>query len=188
MEVKQFAQGCRAKSSRAGMWTQPDLTPEPMIPHLLSTSGPTLDPSQTQHGERRPVTLLEAPRSMRDGTPRPLGDQDLTPSIPPIPDDQAPSRGDLGSLDHPKQWGLCVWLGRILPRWAFQLETPETECYQVWQSQPQEQLFTMEVSMRGEGWCQTWASWGLGPRKRLAEMAHSAFENGHLWASGNTQE
>lgn len=116
MEVKQFAQGCRAKSSRAGMWTQPDPTPEPMIPHLLSTSGPKLDPSQTQHGERRPVRLLEAPRSMRDGTPRPLGDQDLTPSIPPIPDDQAPSRGHRGSLDHPKQWGLCIWLGRILPR------------------------------------------------------------------------
>ena len=32
--------------------------------------------------------------------PWPLGDQDLTSSVPPIPVDQTPSRGDLGSPDH----------------------------------------------------------------------------------------
>lgn len=63
------------------------------------------------------LRLLEAPRCMRAGTPRPLGDQYLTSSILLILEAQAPSRAYLGYLDHTEQWGLCMRLGKILPLW-----------------------------------------------------------------------
>lgn len=115
--VTQSAQGHRARNSKTSIWSQQDLTSEPTMWYLLISLRVKTALTPDSAREKIPIRPLEAPGCMRARTPQPVGDQHLTPSLPPISDDQAPSRVDLEYSDHPDQWELCIWLGGILSLW-----------------------------------------------------------------------
>lgn len=148
MWVEQLAQGHRAKSSRAGMSTQSDLIPEPMIPYLLSSSGPKLDPSQTQQGERFPCEAVWGSQVHEGWSPLGLWVTRTWHHLS-LPYQMTRSLAEeIWGCQTTKQQKAVYVAGKgILLPWELSARNMETECDQVWQSQPLRQLFILEVSM-----------------------------------------